>query len=360
MANLGSSQLGVSGYFRHCDGAVVRRSALVAGIVGPALVAVNQGGSLLAGATLDYGKVALTMLVPFLVSCFSGTLAGVSGTRALANRERRLADDLDPVATMVRNIHENAKHVNATAKARFQETSALLIRARETLADIEGGASHVQVALKSTSTVVSQFSTALEQETLLRVEVEGCSSNSRAVSEAIRVTQDHFKNISNLAFEIERIGRQTTLLALNAAVVAANAGTEGRQFAAIAQAVRKLAGEAEGQAKAIDVTTKKLVSSTDEMARESRRLDEGMARLIECSDRARTALHDATTSMANSSDATQKSLQLLEAQSDHIRDIANGIARVVDHAGAAIEGSAANAGLASNVSARLSALAVVG
>lgn len=347
----------VSGYFKHCDGAVLRRSALVAAIVGPTLVVVNQGSGLLSGMEVDYGKAALTMLVPFLVSCFSGTLAGASGSRALASRDRRLAEDLAPLEGMVQNIQDNAKHVNATAKARFKETSELLVRAQETLADIEGGASYVQRALGATAEVARQFDAALEQEDLLRVEVEGCSANSRAVSDAIKLTQAHFKDISNLAFEIERIGRQTTLLALNAAVVAANAGPEGRQFAAIAQAVRKLAGEAEAQAKAIDGTTRKLMGSTDDMAKESLRLDEGMARLLSCSDRARTALRDATTSMTSSSEATLQSLQLLETQSSHIRDIAAGIARVVDHAGAAIEGSAANAGLASTVSERLGALA---
>jgi methyl-accepting chemotaxis protein len=170
------------------------------------------------------------------------------------------------------------------------------------------------------------------------------------------VARERFAVISSLAFEIGRIGHQTTLLSLNAAVVAATAGPEGKRFAAIAEAVRELARETEAQAKAINATTRELEASAADMAKESNRLREGMERLLDCSDRASAALQGATSSMARSSDTTRKSLKLLGAQSTHIRDIADGIGRVVDHAGAAIEGSAKNAGLAGDVASRLASL----
>lgn len=64
-----------SRWIARCDAAVVRRAAWVALVVGPVLVLINQGSSLWSGEALDVGKAALTTVVPFLVSCFSGIAA---------------------------------------------------------------------------------------------------------------------------------------------------------------------------------------------------------------------------------------------------------------------------------------------
>lgn len=67
------------------SGGVARRSAIVACIVGPILTAINQGDALIAGEALNWTKVFLTFLVPYIVSTIgavgvlrAGTLA--SGT----------------------------------------------------------------------------------------------------------------------------------------------------------------------------------------------------------------------------------------------------------------------------------------
>ena len=49
---------------------MVRRSLLVALVVGPVLNAINQGPELIAGQPVVIWKLALTYLVPFLVDSF--------------------------------------------------------------------------------------------------------------------------------------------------------------------------------------------------------------------------------------------------------------------------------------------------
>lgn len=49
---------------------ILRRSLWVTVIVGTALNLINQGDRLIAGAPLDWGKLALTYAVPFLVASF--------------------------------------------------------------------------------------------------------------------------------------------------------------------------------------------------------------------------------------------------------------------------------------------------
>lgn len=341
---------------QHCDRVVLRRSLAVAAVVGPILVLINQGAAVIADSSIDAGKAALTVLVPFVVSCLSGSLAGRHGTRQARVRERELADSLTPVANIVEQVHDNALAVNSTAKARYDETSALLERARHAVASMRGGAALVQTALDASADVQRQFELVLETEGEVRAEIAASSVSANSVSLAIAGAHERLQMISNLAFEIERIGQQTTLLSLNAAVVSASAGAEGKRFAAIAEAIRELARETAAQAKAVHGTAAELRASAAQMAEEAAQLAGGMQRLLTCSERASAAVNSAAGSMARAEKSTHASLQLLSSQSTTIREIADGIGRVVDHAGAAIEGSARNVGLAREMGSRLRAL----
>ena len=49
---------------------IVVRSLGVAVVVGTILNLINQGDRLVAGAPLDWGKLVLTFIVPFLVASF--------------------------------------------------------------------------------------------------------------------------------------------------------------------------------------------------------------------------------------------------------------------------------------------------
>lgn len=353
LTGITSKTLSLLGY---CDAAVMRRSVTVAAVVGPTLIFVNQGSSLLNGAALDGGKAALTMLVPLLVSCFSGSLARLHGAGEVASIENRLATGLDPIVDMVKQVQSNAVNVNTTAKARYEGTQALLRRAQDTVEEIRGGASLVQSTLDASSEVQTHFDLVLNAEHEVRAEIASNSASAAAVSSAVATARERFLLISNLASEIERIGHQTTILSLNAAVVAATAGVEGRPFATIAESVRELARATEVQAKTIRATAFDLEVSASAMAEESSKLNAGMDRLSTCSERASKALEDAAASLARSSASTRGSLQLLSTQSVHIRDIADGIGHVVDHAGTAIEGSARNAEIAGRIVQRLGGL----
>jgi len=55
------------------DSAIIRCSMKYAFVVGPVLVAINQGDAIVQGTVGSVGllKIGLTMLVPYLVSTFS-------------------------------------------------------------------------------------------------------------------------------------------------------------------------------------------------------------------------------------------------------------------------------------------------
>ncbi|MEO1657228.1 MAG: hypothetical protein AAFR65_05855 [Pseudomonadota bacterium] len=60
---------------------VVRDAVITALIVGPILVAINYGDAILAGGGVPGAKMALTMVVPFLVALVSGLRAALRQKR---------------------------------------------------------------------------------------------------------------------------------------------------------------------------------------------------------------------------------------------------------------------------------------
>ena len=52
-----------------------RTSLVTAGVVGPTLIAINQGERLLAGNGLDVVKAVLTVVVPYLVATYGAVAA---------------------------------------------------------------------------------------------------------------------------------------------------------------------------------------------------------------------------------------------------------------------------------------------
>jgi len=60
---------------------VPRRALVVAVVVGSALNLINQGDAIFGPRTIDWGKLMLTFVVPYLVSTHGAVSARLSKTR---------------------------------------------------------------------------------------------------------------------------------------------------------------------------------------------------------------------------------------------------------------------------------------
>jgi hypothetical protein len=63
---------------------IVRRSLIIALIVGTILNAINQGDAAVDGQALNWWKVALTYCVPYLVSTYGAVTARLETLRRMA------------------------------------------------------------------------------------------------------------------------------------------------------------------------------------------------------------------------------------------------------------------------------------
>jgi hypothetical protein len=70
-----------------CTGSIVRRGLKFAVVVGAILIVINHGDAILSGqlSATNYVKMALTVVVPYMVSVFSSVGAMIEAHRAAAS-----------------------------------------------------------------------------------------------------------------------------------------------------------------------------------------------------------------------------------------------------------------------------------
>lgn len=116
---------------------MIKRACVMAVIVGPVLIAINQGAELVAGAGVSYFKAALTMVVPFMVSLISS---------ALAARERVVAENaaaqefaaVEEARRVMGAILQNARKVNQVSTERQMMMDGIVRSVQQLQVAIDG------------------------------------------------------------------------------------------------------------------------------------------------------------------------------------------------------------------------------
>lgn len=139
---------------------------------------------------------------------------------------------------------------------------------------------------------------------------------------------EHIDNIKNITSVISKIANQTNLLAMNAAIEAAHAGTAGRGFSVVADEVRKLAENSSIYVEQINTTIKELIQSikdTDEHVKESGDAFSAIGNEVETVNKAMNEVRSNVNELSIGSDeiiiTTQKMNSLNNKVVDAIKEV---------------------------------------
>jgi len=241
-----------------------------------------------------------------------------ASTEEVAGTTSDLTERASVQARLVREVAEDAARILAIA----QELAA------GALQTAERNASLVALARGQTEQL-AQSTAALAR---LGEEIERGAEEGQALE---RATEE----IGTFLVQAKAIARQTHMLALNASIEAARAGSEGRGFSVVADEVRKLAGQA---ARAAETTSE----SVDTIVAQVHRASERLSRLGEGGVAARRAFRqamDGLSTVTEEAEANDAWTRGISRSAEEVRTLVQSIAGRTREISAATEDYAAAA-----------------
>lgn len=144
-------------------------------------------------------------------------------------------------------------------------------------------------------------------------EVERAAADARALAALFEELRAKAGLIEGVALSIRDVSDRTNILAINASIEAARAGTVGRGFRIIANEVRSLAGQTGDFAKQIEGTI-------GEFGRSVARIDEAMGQFTRLLDRLRSSFADVLSNFQENAKDIDGASELLTEISGSIRE----------------------------------------
>jgi methyl-accepting chemotaxis protein len=226
------------------------------------------------------------------------------------------------VMEMIASIREVAAHAETLSSA-AEETAASASEMEATVREVEQGARESSRLSQQVSVEARDIGVrSIEQTTLAMNKIkESMNSYSGVVTRLGKRSEE----IGKILGVIVEVTERTNLLALNASILAAQAGEHGRGFAVVAEEIKALADRTAGStqdiSKLIASVQKETREAVSAMAESLSAVDEGVSRSAD----AGTALGKILASSARSAETANMIERAMTEQSRGVRQVSEAI-----------------------------------
>jgi methyl-accepting chemotaxis protein len=253
--------------------------AMIGAIAGIAVILIGFLVAVLLGRSISAPIVSMTNIVRRITSSSDFSIEiPVTGTHETG----MLAEELNSLLRQQQAGFSQAKEATPDISEKMQRLTDIvpalqqqLEKAKEAGGNINGSASRQTELADQVNSSVAQltaaademhrlFSQSDDRKSLIRDAVEHLGRSVEATVEGIKAVTGSSSQISEIITLSTEIAEQTSLLALNASVKAARAGSHGKEFAVIADEIAKLAQRSEELAREANQLTATLNTRVDE------------------------------------------------------------------------------------------------
>jgi methyl-accepting chemotaxis protein len=231
-------------------------------------------------------------------------------TSALTTNLHRISSSIDLMNQSVKHISENTAHLEEVT----QQTETEIHRIDQSFKDVSHNAERTQQLAKETMDAATSGQTSVEASIQGMTELKEVVSNTAQIIQEVNTWGEQVSSILDI---VDEITEQTSLLALNASIISAQAGVHGRGFAVVADEIKELATRTKASTKEIGTLVHELQMKTEEgvnnTAEGLRKADQGMQLACAVKDALDIILERATRSSNRASDAAQVIQQTVDS-----------------------------------------------
>lgn len=309
---------------------------------------VLEGGRVLAIAVSDEAaSIESTVSSIAEISASAGAVAEAVGalnnlaqTTSVSSLEMAASIDevsssADALTLFVEETASSIEEMAASVRGVAASSEALSVTTDETersMRAIDESTRQVGIAVSETAALAEEVQRVAEQGSAVVIETaESMRATRRGIEEAaetITALGERSERIGAITRVIDEIADRTNLLALNARILAAQAGTQGRGFAVVAEEIKELSERTARSTEEIDALVKDVresVGTANRQASNNRQLADAGVSLAE---RAATALDDISRKTGQSAAATRQIAEAAATQSLESHQVTELVTRV--------------------------------
>lgn len=274
-----------------------------------------------------------------LLSAAAQILASIQQTRAsigevttstgsLTDALYLISDSVDQVNQSVKQIAENAGQLDTVARQTDNEIRDI----DQSLKEVSHNADDTQQLARETMDAATSGKTSVEASMQGMIELKDVVSHT---SDIIREVNSWGERVSSILNIVDEITEQTSLLALNASIISAQAGVHGRGFAVVAEEIKELATRTKTSTQEIGTLIRELRKKTeegvDQMTEGLRKTEQEMELARAVKESLTTILERATRSSNRAADTvhvvqhTVESSQVIRTQMNHVTEMVSKI-----------------------------------
>jgi methyl-accepting chemotaxis protein len=211
----------------------------------------------------------------------SSSIAEMASSMAeMAHSVEILAGSVDEVSSSIVEMTAAIKQVGSNVNCLLEsvETTALSI------AEMDGSIKQIEENASDTSSIVQEVSAdAATGQIAVQAVIDGMDEirqSSRTTSEVVETLSTRATAIGNILSVIDEVADQTKLLALNAAIIASQAGEHGKGFSVVADEIKKLAERTSSSTREIETVIRGVQDETlravEAIGQAERRIEDGV------------------------------------------------------------------------------------